>query len=60
LAIRQRLLGPEHPDTLQSRKSLNILLTTPRKQAEAEATHRATLNIRVSTLGFDHPDTLQC
>jgi tetratricopeptide (TPR) repeat protein len=58
IEIRQRSLGPEHPDTLYSRNNLANALLAQGKPAEAEAEHRAILAIRQRVLGPNDPDTL--
>jgi hypothetical protein len=58
LAIRERVLGPEHPDTLWSRNNLADALFSQGKHAAAEKEHRAVLAIRERVLGPEHPDTL--
>lgn len=57
-SIFRAALGPEHPDTLQSRYRLAEALRVGVKFAEAEAEHRAVLLIRQRVLGPEHPDTL--
>ena len=56
--IRQRVLGPEHPDTLKSMHDLAIVLWNEGHYAEAEKLDRETLDIRRRVLGPEHPDTL--
>jgi tetratricopeptide (TPR) repeat protein len=58
LAIRERVLGPEHPDTLKIRNNLANALYAQDKNAEAEAEHRAVLPVMQRVLGPEHPDTL--
>ena len=53
-----RVLGPEHPDTLASRNNLANALQEQGKYAEAEAGIRAVLTVRERVLGPEHPDTL--
>jgi pentatricopeptide repeat protein len=59
LEIRRRVLGPEHPDTLQSMNSLAVGLYLEGHYAEAEKLNRDTLDIRRRVLGPEHPDTLK-
>ena len=40
LEVRQRVLGPEHPDTLLSMNNLALAMESQGKAAEAEALHR--------------------
>ena len=58
IAIRSRVLGPEHPDTLASRHRLIYVLNEEEKHAEAEAEARQVVTLREKILGFEHPDTL--
>lgn len=50
LAIRQQILGPEHPDTAQSLNSLALLYQEQGKYAEAEILHQQALTIWTQTL----------
>jgi eukaryotic-like serine/threonine-protein kinase len=58
IEIRQRVLGPENPDTLRSVGSLALVLDYQGHYAEAEKLQRETLDIRRRVLGPEHPDTL--
>jgi tetratricopeptide (TPR) repeat protein len=51
-------LGPEHPDTLDSRHRLIYALSRQTKYAEAEAEARDVLRLREKVLGPEHIDTL--
>jgi hypothetical protein len=51
-------LGEEHPDTLTSRNNLALVLRGLGRLEEAEAEHRAELEICRRVLGEEHPDTL--
>ena len=57
LAIRERVLGAEHPDTAQSLNNLASLLWVQRELAAARPLHERALVIRERVLGPDHPDT---
>jgi len=59
LAIRERVLGAEHPDTLQSGHNLANALYAQGKYAEAEKEHRAVLALRERVLGAEHLDNFQ-
>jgi tetratricopeptide (TPR) repeat protein len=59
LEERERVLGTEHPDTLDARNCLEIALYYGGKYAEAEAEARTLLAIRGKVLGPNHPDTLK-
>jgi len=57
LVLRERVLGPEHPDTAQS---LNNLAVNAYYQDDLPAAERLmiqALRIRTARLGPDHPDT---
>ena len=58
MGIRQRVLGPEHPDTLASMNNLANVLDDEGHYAEAETLYRETLDIRRRVLGPEHPDTI--
>jgi CHAT domain-containing protein len=57
LAIREKALGPEHPDTATSLNNLAGLYETTGRYAEAEPLYKRSLAIREKVLGSDHPDT---
>ena len=59
LAGRERVLGPDHPDTLTSRNNLAVAYRAAGRAAEAIALHERILAGRERVLGPDHPDTLQ-
>jgi hypothetical protein len=52
------VLGPEHPDTLNSAANLASSLCGQAKHAEAERMFREVLTVRKRVLGPEHPDTL--
>ncbi len=57
IEARTRALGPEHPDTLDSRHRLIYALSRQSKYAEAEAEARQVLKLREKVLGPDNVDT---
>jgi tetratricopeptide (TPR) repeat protein len=57
LAIREKVLGPEHPDTATSLNNLALLLQTKSDLAGARPLHERALVIREKTLGPEHPAT---
>ena len=57
-ALRRRVLGEDHPDTLESLNSMGNLLRAQGKLAEAENALRTALAGRRRALGDAHPDTL--
>jgi non-specific serine/threonine protein kinase/serine/threonine-protein kinase len=58
VAIRNRVLGPEHPLTLEAMDALEWAISRQRKTEEAVKLERETLAIRRRVLGNDHPDTV--
>jgi hypothetical protein len=58
LKAREKVLGPEHPDTLASANNLGRVLQRQGKHEEAEAMHLRALNAQEKVLGPEHPDTL--
>ena len=54
----ERLLGPDHPDTLNSRNSLAAAYLAAGRVAEAIPLFEQTLAVRQRMLGPDHPETL--
>src|SRR5579871_174927 len=59
VAIRKRVLGAKHPDTLQSMKNLAAVLRDESRFPEAEKLSRETLELRRQALGAEHHDTLE-
>ena len=57
-ALRSRLLGDEHPDTLRSNRALAGLLRGKGQFVEAESLLRRTAETQRRVLGEQHPDTL--
>jgi len=53
-----RLLGPEHPDTLNARNSLAAAYQAAGRPADAIPLFEQTLVVRERLLGPEHPDTL--
>ncbi len=58
IALRSRVLGPEHPDTLATRHRLIYALNEEEKHAAAETEARQVVQLRDKILGSEHPDTL--
>ena len=58
LAERERVLGPDHPDTLTIRNNLAGAYKSAGRLAEAVELFERVLADRVRVLGSDHPDTL--
>ena len=59
-ATRERILGPEHPDTLTTIIELADLLYSMRDYSSAEILYRRALESNEKVLGSDHPQTLNC
>jgi Flp pilus assembly protein TadD len=59
LAVLQRVLGSEHPDTLSTANNLAIALKSQGKYGEAETMYRETLAVQQRVLGREHPETLR-
>ncbi|KIM96097.1 hypothetical protein OIDMADRAFT_132580, partial [Oidiodendron maius Zn] len=59
LELREKVLGKEHPDTLESMNNLGVAFYSMEKNEEAEKMHRQTLELRENVLGKEHPDTLE-
>lgn len=55
LEMRQRVLGPDHPDCAQSLNNLAALHTERREYETAEDMYEKALNIRKKALSPDHP-----
>ncbi len=57
LAARERLFGPDHPDTATTLNDLGLLYDTMGDYAKAEPLYRRSLAIREKALGPKHPGT---
>jgi tetratricopeptide (TPR) repeat protein len=57
LTIRERALGPEHPDTAESLNNLGLLLQDQGDHAGARPLLERALAIGEKVLGPEHPDT---
>ncbi|WP_438489120.1 protein kinase domain-containing protein [Streptomyces sp. S186] len=58
LAVRERLLGPDHPDTLGCRHDLAVGLGRLGRLEECRTAAREVAEARARVLGAHHPDTL--
>jgi non-specific serine/threonine protein kinase/serine/threonine-protein kinase len=56
--IRQRILGPRNPDTLQSQNDLALAVLAESHYPEAERLSRETMETRRQVLGIEHHDTV--
>ena len=56
LAIREKALGPDHPDVATRLNNLAVLYRDTGRHAEAEPLYQRALAIREKALGPDHPD----
>ena len=59
LAIREKALGPDHPDVAQSLGNVASLYEVLGRYADAEPLYKRALAIREKALGPDHPDVAQ-
>jgi len=57
LAIREKALGADHPDTAASLNNLGLLLQSQGDYAAARPLYERSLAIMEKALGADHPDT---
>jgi serine/threonine protein kinase/tetratricopeptide (TPR) repeat protein len=57
-AERERVLGPEHPDTLASHYEVAFTLSRTGRAADALRAYRPVVEGRRRVLGTDHPETL--
>jgi hypothetical protein len=57
-AIRERVLGPRHPDTLVSRREVAVGLGRLGRWADALTQYRGVAAARDRVLGASHPDAL--
>jgi serine/threonine protein kinase/tetratricopeptide (TPR) repeat protein len=58
-ALREKMFGPRHPDTLESVQHLARLHCDRGAYSQAERLYRQVLEVRRADQGGDHPDTLQ-
>jgi tetratricopeptide (TPR) repeat protein len=56
LEIREKILGPEHPDTITSLNNLAYLYKITGAYAQALPLYQRALQIREKTLGPEHPE----
>jgi hypothetical protein len=56
--VMMRVLGAEHPDTLNNVNNLAGSLAKQGKHTDAERINREALEVRKRVLGAKHPDTL--
>ena len=59
LELMRKVLGMEHPSTLNSMNNLALALVNQGKYEEAEQMHRQALELREKVLGKEHPLTLR-
>ncbi|MDQ3566421.1 MAG: tetratricopeptide repeat protein, partial [Pseudomonadota bacterium] len=59
LAIREKALGPEHPDVAANLNNLAELYRTQGRYEKAEPLYQRSLAIREKALGPEHPDVAQ-
>src|SRR5262245_60831148 len=56
LALRQKILGREHPAVAQSMNQLANVLFEEKRYAQAESLYRQSLAMRKKTIGPEHRD----
>jgi tetratricopeptide (TPR) repeat protein len=59
LTTYERVLGPEHPDTLSTVNNLAILYRRQGKYEQAEPLYQRALTTKERVLGPEHPDTVR-
>ena len=59
LTIREKALGPDHPDVGTALNNLAALYQAQGRYTEAEPLYKRSLEIREKALGPDHPDVGQ-
>jgi tetratricopeptide (TPR) repeat protein len=60
LALRKAKLGPDHPDTLSTRRRLAYAYAVLGRYADAVKLGEEALALFKARLGSDHPDTISC
>ena len=60
LAIKEKLLGSQHPDVAVTLNNLAVLYKSLGKYAEAEPLYLRSLLILRQTLGNAHPNVIKC
>jgi tetratricopeptide (TPR) repeat protein len=60
LAIKERSLGPEHPDVAMTLNNLAVLHKAVGKYAEAKPLNQRALTIFEAALGPTHPKVITC
>ena len=58
LKLDEKVLGPEHPDSLDTRNNLALALLHQRNYTEAETEDRQLFKLQERVLGLEHPNTL--
>jgi CHAT domain-containing protein/Tfp pilus assembly protein PilF len=56
LALREKALGPNHPDVALALNNLAVLYLNQGRYADAEPLYRRALAMKETALGRDHPD----
>ena len=60
LALKEKLLGPDHPDVALTLNNLAVLCKSQGEHAEAAALYRRALAVFEQALGGRHPKTTAC
>jgi Tfp pilus assembly protein PilF len=56
--VQEKILGPEHPDTMTSMNNLGVALGQQGRYHEASVLLQEALALREKILGLNHPDTV--
>ncbi|OBT71251.1 hypothetical protein VF21_09480 [Pseudogymnoascus sp. 05NY08] len=59
LKWKKKILGKEHPDTLENMNDLGVVLRKQGKYVEAEQMHQEALELQEKVFGKEHPETLR-
>lgn len=60
LTIKERVVGPDHPDVAMTAHNLAMLHAEQKRDVEAEAGYQRALRIFTTTLPPDHPKIVTC
>jgi tetratricopeptide (TPR) repeat protein len=60
LHLKEKILGPEHPDTAMTLNNLAVLFRSQGKSEQARPLFRRALAILENTLDPEHPSVLMC
>ena len=60
LTIKEKVLGPEHPDVAMTLNNLAVLYKAAGNYAEAEPLYQRAITIFEAALGPNHPKVITC